>query len=208
MDEVNSNSVATFAVAPRAGVGIVCVRYNSNLSRVFYWNLQDDSFEPGQMIKASAFVTTISSDGKYFGYWADDWGELVECYLCLAHVGYFSALAWFPTYVNTVRNIQFLPNGNVEYVSNRAYAVRTGEVCPPDIITPGCPFEIHPASWDSIGHSDGLREWHDPRRDRRYWTERNQLLYRVGESEEVHILRTFERERFRAIPPPGWAQAW
>ena len=208
-EDVNRNSVTTFAVASAAGVGVVCVRYHSKLSQVYRWNLDDDSFEPGQMVKASAFVTTISPGGKYFGYWADDWGKLVECYLCLAHVGYFSALAWFPTSVNTYRNIQFRANADVEVLSDRAYAIwREGEVCPPDMISPGCHFDIRQASSDSLGHCDGLREWYDPVRDRSYWTERNQLLYRQGKDEQAYVLQTFERERFRGIPPPAWAQVW
>lgn len=210
MNEPYANCVITFAIAPKVELGVVCVRFTSKLSRLFRWNLKDDTFEPGQFLKAAAYITTISPDGKFFGYWVDDYSQpVVECYCCVAHVPYFTALVYLPTYTNTGRNVEFISDGVIAYSTNRADAVwRDGVECPPDYIAPDSPYQIVSGYPSLAPHNDGLRQGRDAQRNRSFHSERNKLYASDGVAKDARLIREFEKEKFRGIPPPDWVKKW
>jgi hypothetical protein len=208
------NNRVTFAIARDKPLGVVIVTYNSKLSRVFHWDLTTDTFTPSQFLKARANVLAISADGKYFGYQAESYRRGGESYVCVAKLGWFTALAFFP-YSVYFRSpiIHFLDSGDIFVCTKRdppAWFKSTWQgffEVAPDRITPGFDHQIlrdwkkkQPnllKQWlERIG-LNGSSTWNDQNDDHNHriiFVRNNELLADSMVTDTEVLLATFVKE--------------
>src|SRR5689334_3590633 len=97
----------SLVVAADAPVAVVCEAFSQRLSRMFLWNLADDVFTAGQMLKGAATALDISNDGKYLLYHVSASSTKGNNWTCVSKPPYFTALAFFPWYdswrMNSIR---------------------------------------------------------------------------------------------------------
>lgn len=135
----------TFAIARDAPVGAVIAAWSSRLSRMYRWDVENDTFEAGQFLKGRSRVLAISPDGKYVVYEAD---RMSITAIGVSHVPYFTAKAFFPRPSNNAHIVEFGADGVIDiqtigYFDRIDHAVKEGFV---ERVDPDCPFEIkrHP----------------------------------------------------------------
>lgn len=224
MDHSNPklNTRVTYAIARDIPMGVVIAAFNSRLSRIYQWNLKDNTFTPGQFLKARAMVMSISADGRYYAYRVEASHKREQSYTCIARVPFFTALAFFPhpPYDHSV--VQFLDNGDIFVLAKRKnlrWVKEYGEV--KERIIPGFKNQIL-RNWkdlnlgfvDQVIARSGLSlpsSWDDQQdhhRQRRIWTENDELHVKSLVTGSSSLLAEFPREPFVEIEPPDWAKQW
>ena len=217
------NSRVTFAIAREKPLGVVIATYNSKLSRVFHWDLTTDTFTPGQFLKARANVLAISADGKYFGYQAESYRKGGESYVCVAKLGWFTALAFFPNpFYCPSPIIEFLDSGDIFVYSLRNHP-GVSRVFPiqPDRITPGFEHQIlrnwnekQPNLLKQWLERIGLKSsstWNDQNDTHKYrviTARGNELFADSLVTDTEVLLAKFVTEAFVEMPPPDWVKEW
>lgn len=224
MDHGNKdlNTKLTFAIARDVPTAVVIAAHSSRLSRMFHWDLKNNTFTPSQFLKARAMVMAISADGRYCAYRVDASHKREQSYTCIARVPFFTALAFFPHYSYDRSVVQFLDNGDIFVLAKRknlSWVKEYGEV--KERVTPGFKNQIL-RDWrdlnlgfvDQILAKTGLSlpsTWNDQQdnhRQRRIWTENNELHAKSLVTGSSSILREFTRETFEEVEPPDWAKVW
>lgn len=195
----------SFALAAFEPVGVVVVAFSNRLSRVYRWDLQTDTFAPGQFVKARARVHDLSMDGRYVAYEAyladydHSAADIADSYLGIAHVPYFTAVAFFPALRAYEPCIRFRDEHWVD--------VRTGPVRDSgrlvERIESGSRFSFcRDRVPDRLPSSQ-----RDPHGDRIVFSVGGSIYVRV-EGGPSQLLHTFERTPFDEVPPPEWAKRW
>ena len=201
-------TMVTFSIAQDAPIGVVCVAFTSRLSRLYTWSLLDDTFQPGQFLKARAYVQSISKDGRYFGYRAEAQHKIDQSYVAIARPGYFTALGFFPHPIfhwDQPERIDFLTNGDIRVLSHREeipYIVGYEQI--QERITPGCPVTIHR---EATNHQT-ISSYEDSHQDRKIWSKKNVIYSQKGVFSKPQVIGEFAKEPFEAIEPPEWAMRW
>lgn len=223
MDRSNPklNTRVTFAIAQDKPVGVVIAAYTARLSQVFHWDLETDTFTPGQFLKARAYVLSISPDGKYFGYYVHAFHKRQQIYACIAKVAHFSALGFFPYFLWDMPIIHFLDNGDIFVVNKEITFPWANQFeLAEEHITPGFTHRIMrdwkdrtPKLADRIlerlkTHMLRWQRCHGTHRDRRIWTTNNELHATDRVTGKPIILKEFPKEPFQEIEPPDWAKKW
>ncbi len=216
----------TFAIARDAPVGVVIAAYNSRLSRVFHWDLTNDTFTPGQFLKARAYVLSISADGRYFGYHVHASHKREQTYACVARLAHFTALGFFPYYVFYMWNssyrpiIQFLENGDIFVLAERANLPWEKDFhLVQERVSPGFKHkiirswnEMTPKLLDQILERLGLRShnhWDNQVNGRRRFFTKSNGLHSVDKLTGIQdLLAEFPKLPFEEIEPPDWAKEW
>ncbi|HLO98252.1 MAG TPA: hypothetical protein VK171_06630 [Fimbriimonas sp.] len=196
----------TLAVAKNAPVAVVCVVMSSNLSRLYFWNLETDEWIPGQFLKAEASIQDISSDGKCFSYVAYGkmkpwvWQEAANYgksryYICLAKPPYFSALFLFQ--VNGGESVNFIDDETIglSFCDSGHWG---------NSLEYGCPwtlkFEVEnlrPAGFAAFDHVN----------DRQLIGLGDRIVTRDVDGND-QLVKQFVVEPFESMPPPDWATRW
>ncbi len=220
------NSRITFAIARDKPLGVLIVEYNSKLSRVFHWDLTTDTFTPGQFLKARANVLAISADGKYFGYKAQSYRKGGESYVCVAKLGWFTALAFFPYPVYFQSPIiHFLDSGDIFVYTERDHpawfkpAWLSIFAVAPDRVTPGFDHQIL-RDWNKkqpnlleqwlerLGFKSS-KAWDNQVNGRRRFFTKSNGLHSVDKLTGIQdLLAEFPKLPFEEIEPPDWAKEW
>jgi hypothetical protein len=197
----------TFAIAKKAPVGVVIETYTSRLSRMHRWDLETDTFTPGQFLMGRATVEDISPDGRYVVYHATAYHQPVQNYLGVSHVPYFTALAFIEHRNWNSRLAVFREDGALVVDADR-------EPSPLEIdgqafsgrIDPGCPF---PIIAESLWRETSSRERaYDEPRSRWVAVDGDLLVATEKDTKLRKFIAAFRREPFEAVEPPEWATRW
>jgi hypothetical protein len=171
------------------------------------WDLETDTFQAGQFVKARAYVVDISPDGKYVAYRADHYDARIQCYLAVAHGGYFTALAFFPTSIIGYWDIRF-EEGKLFVATDPDFRQRRppGKLYDSERITQGCPFEIvFRAPPNGTPQAEAVDD--EPRN--RTVAVDGDLLVATDKSTNLRsFVGAFPREPFQATEPADWVKAW
>jgi hypothetical protein len=98
MKEVKSSTRLYVIVARYAPIGVIFRRGPSKQVLLIKWNMEDDSFEMGQWIKARIYERRcdLSPDGEFLLYFAANWKMPYWSWSAISRPPYFSALALWP----------------------------------------------------------------------------------------------------------------
>lgn len=201
----------TIAASRESERGVAVVAYSGRLSRVYDWDIRNDIFIPGQFVKARARAIDVSDDGKYFTYEADAFHKREQSYIGVAHIPFFTAIAFFPT-LHVFLNTAHFGNGNslVIHAERKEHSWVENYDLIQERIEPGCPFKIlreEPIDYllYPLNGKQSVSNGYDFRR----FIVQSHSIYEVSDYLDApKLIHTFDIEEFQEVPPPDWAKVW
>ena len=203
----------SFAIAPKARVGVIIASFSGKLSRMYSWDLDTDQVTKGQFLKGRSKVLDLSANGKYVAYYVEAFHRNAQSWIGLSHPPYYTALAFLPTNHLFQRDAYFTHDGTFIFHTEEQWRYWEGDPPPPTTrIDAGCPFSIKPEShvrrvMKSLKDSRS-EEAIDAKRNRVLVARGNSILSRSLPLREESPLLTFEREPFESIKTPTEFRVW
>jgi hypothetical protein len=98
MKVIKSSTRLYVIVARNAPIGVIFRRGPSKQVLLIKWNMEDDTFEIGQWLKARIYERRcdLSPDGEFLLYFAANWRKPYQSWSAVSRPPYFSALALWP----------------------------------------------------------------------------------------------------------------
>lgn len=196
----------TFAVAAKAGAGAVVASFSGKHSRMYSWNLDSDTFVPGQFVKARVRVLDISPNGKFVAYYAEAFHDPAQAWIAISKPPYFTALGFFPHHHIVQMHAYFEEDGTFHYnTAGQTNATIPRELWPRIRVTPHCPFRI---VHENYTETELRISAVDPARKRNLAARNLMLVAEDWKTKEEQVLRRFEREPFSEVVTPPKFRAW